>query len=324
MQFIEGLRTQVNAYRDSYKEQKPPPPIDLGHKFHYWIEQFRDKFPQPIRRQIVAEALSKPYPIEIHDPNHTLAAIDLYMKNDWGIAGFMNHFSEGDPPRAIQAFIKAIPEMRDRIFVTPVARHQIDDEQLLLLSRVADLVVMPVFTKNTKEHEERLIAEGKPIPWIPRRKGFGLPQYADFAADVLKGLIDKSTGKRKKKGMVVYAPQGSREDKLYPFTFGAIAGLDKKIHEREIADKTAYVFMGLEIVGENDYSQDKVSGSNKGRMYRLTFGPVIPVKEFHRLAEENYDIESKEGKLEQQARRIMFTVVPKQYIPEEDLAKIAA
>ena len=202
-------------------------------------------------------------PSFIVDQNGGFARAASLLDEGYGLVVLVNHFSTRDGPQAL-GLLGRHPTMRRRIFVGPVADHQWRQHRLpvRLLTALFAIRLFPVVTPSAGEADGRR-----------RRQGDGLADYLRAAS---AGLKEGS--------IVLLAPQARRRPRLgVPPPGRPIAKLLTQIRADDVR-RVAFLFIGLSIPHEDDYSRRNAGGMNFGKLYEARVGPTVTIEEALREA----------------------------------------
>lgn len=179
----------------------------------------------------------------------------------------MNHFSKGEPPRAISLIAKD-PVLGNRRMVIPIGAHQYKHWYDPLV-RMTGINLYTLSTDDTVQYVEDHPQKRKKYEAIlePRRRIALLNRYLTAGVEAL------SEG-----GNVLLFLQGGRRPFLEGETEAVEALMRKASHEK--VERFAFMFIGAGIPGVLDYGDKSVIGNNWGREYEFTIGETSTAVEF--------------------------------------------
>ncbi len=228
---------------------------------HYNSHLPKELIVERVRGQLVRKEVSKValgfLPTEYTSDQNSQEALqktEELLQEGYGIVVLYNHFSKSDHIRTLARLVLDVPTVSKRPILSPVGIHQ-HNWYLKLLGKGTNVKLMPIVTPNTRaEHPEK-------IPSI--RPG----------AEMAREYLSKARQTLSAGGVLLLAPQAERKATLGKPLNGKPV---KRILKNYANDMVAFLFAGLQIPGETDYSTASVRGLNRGREFLINLsGPLI-------------------------------------------------
>lgn len=202
-------------------------------------------------------------PYQFCDPGSNVPELNALLRQGRGMVGLMPHMSLGDFPRVVPAFRAQSFEIVSGRIGIPVAWHQYVIPGFAQLAQVNGLEMSPITTAETVAKQNKLLKKGKTPKWPVHEENFGAGEYVRNSAGIL------SQG-----GVIFCAPQGTRQEKLFPFENQPVRALD--LAARKANAQIGYFIIGIEPK-INNYNTKR--GLNPWVLYRITLGDVLTQEE---------------------------------------------
>lgn len=195
----------------------------------------------------------------VYDDKDSLYAAQRFLEDGYGLIVVINHFSQRDGLEVIHLLFQN-STMRRRPFLAPVALQHYGTIAQFFANKLG-LQLQPIVTDSTIQ----LLGDGV-------NRGDGLVDYLVAAIACLR-----------QGGIVLIAPQGGRQVAIGQPTHRPIGSLMAQA-KRCGVERLAFMFIGLGMGGETEYTTDIVGDFNFQRVYELRLGETIPAKRLLTLA----------------------------------------
>ncbi len=229
----------------------------------------RERIRGRLIRKGVSRGMLRLFPTEYtndQDSTEALQQTEKLLQEDYGIMVLYNHFSKSDHIRTIARLLLDVPTVSRRPILSPVGIHQYEGP-LKLLGKGTNIKLMPMVTPNTpKEYSEK-------IP--PRDRVKMGREYISGAQETLN-----------EGGILLLAPQAERRASLGKPLDGKPVRMILRDYDN---DKVAFLFAGLEIPDQTDYSTDSIRSFNLGRKFIVKFGNLVDRKTLMALSHNDLD-----------------------------------
>lgn len=248
-----------------------------------------------VKRKLTVDTLSNVFRYTMSGRREDWEEINTSLKQGKGLVFVTPHFDRGDFIRVFEGLLTAVPRLRRRKMIVPVAAHQVNSPGLKPLSQIADITFASIVTRDTME---------KTDTQSPQHKlGEGNREYATIASGVIKDG-----------GAIVVAPQAGRRPSLERWEGNPIRTTDLFLRRNGATDFT-YVILGAERrrwFDKRETNYAKRRGMNLFARYDITIGSVISSNELRERALRNGNT------LDEEVRQLMLDVAPEAYIPQAD------
>jgi hypothetical protein len=256
----------------------------------------KEIFSRETRRKITVGTLEKFFPYRSNEAKDSLAQVDQFLESGYGMVFVINHFSMRDFFSVMEKLFLESKQLVKKDFLIPIAQHQNENSILAELVNMGDVTLSPIVTKETKKKEAEIISRGKSVPWEMHEEGFGNKQY-----------IKNSTKVLKEGGVVIVAPQGTRQPLWQPFENRSISALVSSTMISKV-EKVGFTYLGLEMLGAQNY--DAVSGFNILKKYKINMSNPITREQLIDNSRQN------NRTLEEEVYNSMLDLVPPAYKPK--------